>query len=491
MIPSVKILVGDCRAVLKTLPEKLVHLCCTSPPYWSLRDYGTEPQIWGGSEDCVHEWGLEVPGDNRGGSGSPTGRNGRGENYARDNTRGAHCQTCGAWRGSLGLEPTPEMFISHLVDVFRELRRVLRDDGVLAVNMGDSYCSKPSGGIGVDSTLSGSLEGQQEYRKARRHRASFRRDREMTGSVSHIAAPGLKPKDLCGIPWALAFALRDDGWFLRSDIPWVRRTAMPESVEDRPAKSLEYIFLLAKSDRYYWDNEAVRRAASGITGGAAFGKISLEGPGSRECTAADRERYAATGRNFRNGDLWFESIAEPHGLCSLDDELVGLDVNPEPLADAHFAAFPRRLVEPFVKAGTSERGCCPKCGKCWDRVVECGEKVAIDGRPNPRDTGWNATNGSPASEVGILTRAGHTIIPKAAIGWQASCDCPELAPVPCVVLDPFGGSGTVGLVAKALGRDYVLIELKPEYAEIAKRRIARGYETGPKQEVVVGQKELF
>jgi DNA modification methylase len=224
----VQILVGDCRELLAALPAGKFHTCVTSPPYWGLRDYGTEPLEWpaisyaplAGLPPCV-----EIP----------------------------------AMRCSLGLEPTLEAFIGHMVLVFREVRRVLRDDGTAWVNMGDSY----AGNRGADKgdLITGTEHRTAAAKASKRMVASRRRDDEPIPR-SDVRIPGLKPKDLVAQPWRLALALQADGWWLRCDVIWSKRNPMPESTKDRPTKAHEYIFLLSKSERYYYDADAIKEPAS-------------------------------------------------------------------------------------------------------------------------------------------------------------------------------------------------------------------------------------
>lgn len=328
------------------------------------------------------------------------------------------------------------------------------------------------------------------------------------GSTNHrsTAVAGLKPKDLVGIPWQLAFALRDDGWYLRSGLPWVKRSAMPSSVTDRPCTALEFVFLLTKKPRYFFDMEAVRRKPSGIRGGACFGKVNLKtvehktelDAQVRRVTDEDNERIRAAGCAWRDTDLYFESLKAPHGMIFCGDEPVGLDVNPQGFKEAHFATFPERLVAPLIKAGTSERGCCPECGKPWERVVE-----RIDtGKTQKMADGWDTGDGGHGSIHRNGREKGRKNVPitvQKTTGWRPACDCfygPGWPPaVPCAVLDPFVGSGTTGKVAVELGRHFVGIELSAEYAEMASRRIAnprkfaaRGQKT---IESLDGQRSLF
>jgi DNA modification methylase len=225
---SVRVIHGDCRDVLATLPAGSVHCVVTSPPYWGLRDYGIPPSVWGGDVACEHEWGdLLLPRPGRGNkpgdvSTSSLTNPERQDTLPRAADNGAFCRHCGAWRGAFGLEPSFDLYVQHAVEIFREVRRVLRPDGSLWLNIGDSYCS------------------------ANENRRS-----------------GLKHKDLCGIPWRVAFALQADGWWLRQDIIWSKRAPMPESVSDRCTKSHEYLFLLSKSARYYFDAEAIKEDCDG------------------------------------------------------------------------------------------------------------------------------------------------------------------------------------------------------------------------------------
>lgn len=395
-------LVGDARVQLATLEPESIQACVTSPPYWGLRDYGTDPLVWGGDPEHSHEWGSPIPGDPRGGSG-PNAKEAYGPDYGRQVPRGCNCQ-CGAWLGSLGLEPTHEAFISHLVEVFREVLRVLRPDGVLWMNLGDSYAGSGNGAHDYrDRTASKSLslnpDKYQGQSPAALQRVGPQEHTEGSGRV-----PGYKAKDLMMIPARVAMALQADGWWLRSMIPWLKRNSMPESVTDRPASAVEYVFLLSKSARYFWDADAVRIAASPNThdrrkdGGANpktthfNGSETLRPKNNGSMVEAINARVES--RNRRNSDWFFESW---QGLLADENaDPLALVVNPAGYKGAHFATFPAKLVDPMVKAST-----------------------------RPGDT----------------------------------------------VLDPFGGSGTVGLVADRLGRNAVLVDLKPEYTDMAKERV--------------------
>jgi DNA modification methylase len=240
-----RILVGDVLARLRSLAGGSVHCVVTSPPYWGLRDYDLPPSVWGGDLTCEHEWLLTAMATEVGRGNWAQGVNGRGEvqpggvaakrEPIRSEAQTGFCQKCGAWLGCLGLEPTPQLFTEHVVEVFREVRRVLRKDGTCWVNMGDSYSSQPGQRKTTDKI------GPKQESNAGANTAPSR------------CVEGLKPKDLCGMPWRVAFALQADGWWLRQDIIWAKPNPMPESVTDRCTKAHEYLFLLTKSARYAGD----------------------------------------------------------------------------------------------------------------------------------------------------------------------------------------------------------------------------------------------
>jgi DNA modification methylase len=322
---SVRIMVGDCRESLAQLEAKSVQCCVTSPPYFGLRDYGHP--------------------------------------------------------GQLGLESTPQEYVEGMVGVFREVRRVLKDDGTLWLNLGDSYNTAGTrhGGarvVGVDIPRAEQIVG--------------------TGYKSRIV--DLKNKDLIGIPWMVAFAVRSDGWYLRSDIIWAKPNPMPESVTDRPTKSHEYLFLLSKSEKYFYDAPSIAEAATtdegrpdGIVRDRVFGYDSKQAV-LRAARSGNKERKPATERGCPSDGV---SGSVPWEGTTRNKRSVWT-VGTKPYSGAHFATFPPALIEPCIKAGSAKD-----------------------------DT----------------------------------------------VLDPFGGAGTTGLVADRLGRNAILCELNPEYAELARKRI--------------------
>jgi DNA modification methylase len=371
---------GDALTRLRELPDASVHCCVTSPPYWGLRDYGDE--------------------------------------------------------GQLGLEPTPEAYVARLVEVFREVRRVLREDGTCWLNLGDSYNAAGREGHGTRIGY-----------KQQTNRASA------SGTDSNRpTAHGLKPKDLVGIPWRVAFALQADGRWLRSDIIWHKPNPMPESVTDRPTKAHEYVFLLSKSERYHYDADAIAEPS------IHEGRV-VEYDGTQKMARVDGERQRTT-------------IGGPGGSQRV---VVGAtrnrrsvwSITTRPFPGAHFAVFPPELPDLCIRAGTSERGCCAECGAPWERVVERTAEVDPSANGSRFDRGkTGARDGGERTQDGERYRT-------VALGWAPTCDHDGRA-VPCTVLDPFAGSGTTGVVALQLGRSFVGIELNPEYVEMARRRIMHG-----------------
>ena len=364
--------VGDCQLELKKIEPESVQTVVTSPPYWGLRDYQTAS--WdGGSDDCDHKSHKTVNSTYK----TPDHhREEMAENLFPTQYKDT-CLKCGAKRMDMqkGMENTPDEYVDGLVDVFREIRRVLKKDGTVWLNLGDSYGSGTTGRNDVERKYSGSIGKGLEFKKP-----TIKRHTENS------------PKNLVGIPWRVAFALQKDGWCLRSDIIWHKPNPMPESVQDRPTKSHEYIFLLSKSPHYYYDADAIREPhtweeskprASGmernaqkyrdkVYGGNGSGFAGHSGTRKADGTSLNHP----SGRNKR--DVW--------------------TVNTKPFPEAHFATFPEKLIDTCIKAGSKEND---------------------------------------------------------------------------IVLDPFSGAGTTGVVACKLNRIYIGIELNPEYAEMSKNRLAK------------------
>lgn len=366
------------------LRDGSVHCVVSSPPYWALRDYGVAGQI--------------------------------------------------------GLERTPEEYVDTMVQVFREVKRVLRDDGTCWVNLGDSYAGSWSGNS-LRPNGGDQREGGPGFQPLTDGRYAVR---------SGACGFGTKPKDLCGIPWRVAFALQADGWYLRSDIIWSKPNPMPESVTDRPTKAHEYLFLLSKRERYFYDGDAVREAhidfARGANGKRVDSQDERPEPGVRTGTLNNMDRngasreYNPAGRNRRT--VW--TIAT------------------QPYSGSHFATFPEKLVEPCILAGTSARGCCDQCGQPWVRVVESARilepgRVTLGLGMTHDRTQRNIINGGPEESSGLHHQKLTT-----TTGWRPTCEH-STSPIPCTVLDPFVGSGTTVRVARRLGREGIGLDISAKY----------------------------
>ncbi len=353
---------------------------------------------------------------------------------------------------AIGLEPTFEEHIETLVTVFREVRRVLRKDGTCWLNCGDSYAgSWGAQSRGNPCVETSTLSNGQVHAAPKGTR---------TGSTERT--PGLKPKNLLMMPARVALALQADGWWLRSEIVWHKPNPMPESVTDRPTSAHEKLFLLAKGARYFYDAQAVRTKASSPNREAFRpGDYRDQGAFVQENSRKSDKQRGHGRRHAGFNDRW-------DAMPKAEQQAMGANlrnvwtISTHSFPEAHFATFPPKLVEPCVKAGTSEKGCCSACGAPWARVTERKQV-------NP---GNRQTNGSRSVERRHATAGFEQRLETQVetLGWQPTCEH-DADPVPCTVLDPFAGAGTTGLVADRLGRDAILIELNPEYAEMAERQI--------------------
>jgi DNA modification methylase len=318
---GMELLTGDCMEILPTLPAQSVQCCVTSPPYWGLRDYGTA--TWeGGDLGCNHVQDEETLERQFSAASTLLGTTTRQKEAAKSRYQ---CK-CGARRidAQIGLEPTPEEYVSKMVAVFREVWRVLRDDGTLWVNLGDRYASDTKGSGGASDKQLSNSGSLYETRK-----------------LNH----GLKPKDLCGIPWRVAFALQSDGWYLRSDIIWHKPNPMPESVTDRPTKSHEYIFLLTKSAKYYYDADAIKEPAD-------FGSLILpncQGRSDRKAQSTNTWRSTGTARESveRGGDY-----SGQYRINNGRNKRTVWTIATQPYKEAHFATFPEELPKLCILAGS-------------------------------------------------------------------------------------------------------------------------------------------
>src|SRR3990167_5991757 len=346
----VTILQGDCLEVLKTLPSESVHCVISSPPYWGLRDYSVC--------SCIKIRPRERSGI------ALVPRGGHDPNLIEPSevhAKPAPDPDCSLCRGTgrdkdisakqMGLENTPDEYVAKLVEVFREVRRVLRRDGTCFIVLGDSFYGSGKGGGG-----------------------SYAKD-GMTRSNSHSSLQKLtlKPKDLVGIPWRVAFALQADGWWLRSDIIYAKSNPMPESVTDRPTRSHEYVFLLSKSQTYYYDHEAIKEPS---TGRLDVGNMNIEArldsgapwqnKAKQALTAAAMPDSARAHRLDGFNARWDASEANGTAPSGRNRRTVW-EIPTQPSPAAPFAMYPEALVLPCIQAGTSEHGCCAECGAPWRR----------------------------------------------------------------------------------------------------------------------------
>ena len=319
-----RLFLGSARSV--PIADESVQCVVTSPPYWGLRQYaGEQRETWGGDPEHAHEWGIlgraHRPGQ------VPDGKHQHEEAVASGQNAGSgqFC-ACGAWYGALGLEPTPEMYVEHIVAIFREVRRVLRKDGTLWLNLGDSYAASP---------------GQRKDTDAAGAKQQSKRGSTSVGSHDII---GLPAKNLVGVPWRVAFALQADGWILRSDIIWAKPNAMPESVTDRPTKAHEYLFLLSKSQTYYYDADAIREPAGEFHAAGKNNRADVD----RDVSHGTRKQDAL-GKNTYTGfnDRWRDKQVDGRNKRTV------WTIATQPYAGAHFATFPEALVEPCILAGSA------------------------------------------------------------------------------------------------------------------------------------------
>jgi len=556
-----EIMIGHAIDQLREIEDETVDLVVTSPPYWGLRDYKTEPVVFGGDLECQHSWETDTKEEHGWADNVPQTVAGNDVYAEHDTIHHETCDKCGAWRGQLGLEASPELFVDHLVEIFEECRRVMKPTGNLWVNLGDSYMRK-------SSFTAPENYGMQKHRDE----ASQFRPSEIPD--------GYKRKDLVGLPWLFAFAARRAGWYLRNDIVWAKSISgphyrggvcMPEPVRDRCTRSHEFFFHFAKKEKYYYDIEATAEP--------------LADPDRTNYQAGSRSYGINEDRNDNDiGERTKDWVPMTRNMRSV------WHFNPQPFPGAHFAVYPKHLIEPIVRASTSEYGCCGDCGEPWVREVkhtrirrdelpeddpryrpnqyegayqdingkgdagysrnktigwrpncECNgtiekQKVEVAGRLYQGDwkedaDGYDGVEGNHGGNTGLQELAGKWGGDKEGqykgIGLKdytshGAEDASEVKarildnltktktknikvyvsdipldehPIkPAVVLDPFSGSGTSGIVALEHGRSYIGIELNPEYAELSERRLKQertGLTTKKYREQAVELKEYW
>ena len=423
-----KVYQGNSLDVLKTFPDESLDMCITSPPYWGLRDYGTDGQIWGGDEKCKHDFDKSKRILHTG-TWSKDGESNVLPHYKNATklhweVEDAICNKCGAWEGELGLEPTPEMFVNHLCDIFDEVKRCLRPHGTCWVNLGDTYANSGYG--------------------------------KGTGNMQNVNVPGaMTPKIKCDlpqkclvqIPSKFAIEMVDRGWILRNEIIWHKPSCMPSPATDRFTVDFEKLFFFTKNKKYYFKQQlepikeiSLKRAEYGWDGTHATG---------RSCNPE---------KGVKMGERW----ANPNGR----NKRTVWSINTASFKGAHFAVYPPELIESPIDAG------CPeyvdkKTGKPRERVIE---KKSLERYELPEDN----PNYRPARYKGKYdTLHGGNTGQKFAVyndkGYDDGRDSSEFTPG--VVLDPFFGSGTTAEVAMKQGKDWVGIDLNDEYIGISEKRL--------------------
>jgi len=359
----------------------------------------------------------------------------------------------------IGLEPTWEEHLAGLMAVFDEVWRVLRADGTLFVNYGDAYTAGGRGpGSGKQTTNRGSTE-LKPFRSNLKPRSSAMRsktkiwNRDDKMEQCFASMNGMGPKNLMMMPARFALAMQERGWILRSEIVWAKKNCMPESVTDRPVSSHEKVFMFSRQKKYYYDHVAVRRPekeSSAKRYENPYNSVAHVPPGSSQHSGI---------HDFHNRRM---EGSETSGTANMRNVL---HLATAPYKGAHFATYPPALIEPFIRAGTSAHGVCPHCGAPWERVLE-----PASGGSTGR--GWNNDNDvlERGKKTVQATKDGSYRPPKHK-GWRPTCSCPDNVPVPATVMDIFAGSGTTGVVANRLGRNALLIEISPDYADMARKRL--------------------
>jgi len=323
-----KIVQGDCLELMRELPDGCVDCVVTSPPYWGLRDYGLEPVIWDGVDGCQHEWGEIDGGRIIGGHSGGIESSGLSNSAARAAGTGSNnintsqfCSICGAWRGSLGLEPTFQLYIAHLMQIFDEVKRVLKPTGTCWVNMGDSYISNPG-----DRSKVGGFQGK----------ASEERIKAESSMSMNKHKTGLRPKSLCQIPSRFAIAMTDAGWILRNTIIWHKRNAMPSSAKDRFTVDYEVVHFFVKQGKYWFEQQTEVGACNkwGKYSNPKYGNST--GGAMQSIKEMTKEEYLEKYQTRNKRCVW--------------------DVTTKPFKEAHFATFPPDLVRPMILAGCPPDG---------------------------------------------------------------------------------------------------------------------------------------
>ncbi len=491
-LPVNQVITGDCSEIMRTWPSDSIDLVVTSPPYWGLRDYGSETvRVWGGDHECEHEWNPQVSSFNKqGGEGKQSTNLGtlRGEDQKSD-----FCSTCGAWRGSLGLEPHPQLFIDHLVEICHEIRRVLKPSGTFWINLGDTYYGS---GKGAGSPVENAKE-------------VYVMDKSSVPKQNH-RSNWLQPKQKLMMPARVAIALQHDGWILRSDIIWHKPNHMPSSVKDRLTNAYEHVFLFAKARRYYFDLDAIRIPHQGIASGNKERKYLADPRQFGKEHYGRSIPWEPTVKGKNPGDVWriptkYSSQEQErmlrHGFYR-GKEFDTVIVRPKLPSKEALSIY---LKERKKTSGLTVKQIAEKLKLSSELVAHWFRTDEFFNYPSPDE--WKKLSDilsldryydemtyveevSAYSEIhprgknpGDLWRIPTTPFPGAHFAtFPPKLITPIIkagSPKGGIVLDPFGGSGTVGQVARRLGRRFILIEIVPEYCKMAEQRVRGRYKPTP------------
>jgi len=468
-LPINQVVTGDCREVMAKWPSECIDFVQFSPPYWGLRDYGEEAEsVWGGDESCNHVWSSykQKPqgGLNREDNPPRVGANKttqetciRGDGYESN-----FCQKCGAWRGQLGLEPDYRMYVQHLVEIGREIKRILKPSGSWYLNLGDTYAG--SGGS-VGHTPETKNLGRKTFEYGAFPTATIARDIDIPAKCKML------------MPYRVALALIKDGWICRNDIVWLKPNPMPSSVKDRLNTTTERIFHFVKNKQYYYDLDAIREPH----------KTSRKDLIRR--INADRNGKTDTKKNVDKllGGPQFSTEGEDYSYSKLNSGKNPGDVieqTTQPFPEAHFAVYPPDLCELPIKSSCPPKVCL-ECGKPYERTMEIveNENTKIPER-------WGANSKGEYHGMGKEDEKGKAQAPsnlkrniiksqKKQVefkGWKKTCNCSAAKTKPGIVLDPMCGAGSTLVKAKQLGRRYIGIEISEEYADITRERLRKGDE---------------
>jgi DNA modification methylase len=494
-----KIYCGHVLDVLRKFPDNSIDVVVTSPPYWNLRDYKIPPSIFGGKIDCKHEWVDEKTWhDNlrfRAGENTQVGNQLNPKIFGDPNVKSGFCLRCGAWRGELGLEPDPQLYVKHLVEIMHEVRRVLKPSGSLFLNLGDGYYGRH----GMGNCDADSLGFQKGLYK------------EFPLNVKYPTEKGgwLQPKQLMGLPERIMIGMQEDGWILRNKVIWHKRNHTPASVKDRLTNSYEFVYFFVKNNEPLWYYNTKTGATSDRRPEMSVEGVDYYLKGKRKISFWHGFRYFfdldAIRVPAKTAHEMLERKTKPFGKRSSPGYRhapVGesynpagknpgdfLDITTKGFKGAHFAVFPEALVEPMLKAGCP-REVCKKCGKPRFRIVKSDWKQKRLGtwkqaenigkemqRPDVHRQA-NAGGLSQITEPSIRT----------TVGWT-DCGC-NAGFEPGIVLDIFMGSGTTAVVAKKMSLNFVGIEIKREYCEIARNRLKKEFPNDNFDQLVIYEKEL-